>query len=157
MKTPNINFVFHPNMHICSEYGGNFNKLFHDLDHDLAHLAWKPWNFVHDRSFPRRGFYNICNNPSLLFFLTTRSHNMTQCEGFTIFFWISYAWFKMSSKRRAWTFLASGWILQNYLWISDKISTCEPENDFWKKSWSNYDAALVQIYPTFTWIKTLNP
>jgi hypothetical protein len=65
----------------------------------------------------------------------------------------------MRSKRRAWIFLARGWILQNYLWISDKTSTREPKNDFFflKKSWANYDAAVVQIFPTFCWIKTLNP
>jgi hypothetical protein len=121
---------------------GHLNKLFYDSGHDLAHLAWRPWNFVHDRSILRRGFYNICNSTSLLFFLTTRSHKMTQCEGFT-FFLIFYARFKMRSKRRAWTFLARGWILQNYLWIYDKTSTCEPENDFLKKSWANYDTVVV--------------
>jgi hypothetical protein len=63
----------------------------------------------------------------------------------------------MRSKRRAWTFLTRGWILQNYLWISDKTSTCEPENVFVEKSLANYDAALVQIFPTSSWIKTLNP
>jgi hypothetical protein len=35
-----------------------------------------------------------------------------------------------------------------FLWISNKTSTCEPENDFVEKSWANYDAALVQIFPT---------
>jgi hypothetical protein len=63
----------------------------------------------------------------------------------------------MWSKRRAWTFLARGRILQKYLWVSDKTSTCEPENDFLEKSWANYNAALVQIFPTSSWIKTLNP
>jgi hypothetical protein len=52
----------------------------------------------------------------------------------------------MRSKRRAWTFLAGGWILQNYLWIYDKTSICDPENDFLKKSWKNYDTVVVQIY-----------
>jgi hypothetical protein len=36
-------------------------------------------------SYLRRDFYNICNSSSLLFFHITRSHNMTQCEGFTFF------------------------------------------------------------------------
>jgi hypothetical protein len=87
---------------ICTIWS-HLNKLFHDLGHDLAHLAWKPWNFIHDRSYLRKSFYNICNSPSLLFFLITRSHNMTQCEGF-IFFWfflICLAQFKMRSKQRA--------------------------------------------------------
>jgi hypothetical protein len=54
-------------------------------------------------------------------------------------------------------FLARGWILQNYLCIFDKTSTCEPKNDFLEKSWANYDAALVQIFPTSSWTKTINP
>jgi hypothetical protein len=128
---------------------GHLNKLFHDSSHDLAHLAWKRWNFIHDRSFLIRGFYNICNSAIFLFFLTTRSHNMTQCEGFTFFdyFWISYDRFKMWSKRQAWTFLDRGWILQNYLWTSDKTSICEIENNFFKNSWGSHDGAVVQIYP----------
>ena len=58
---------------------------------------------------------------SLLFFLKTWSHIMTQCEGFPIFwyFWIFYARFKMRSKRRAWPFLASGWILEIFWCFSD--------------------------------------
>jgi hypothetical protein len=67
-------------------------------------------------------------------------------------FWILFARFKMRSKRRAWTFLARGWILHNYLWIYDKTSTYKPENDFWKKSWANYDTVVVQIYPASYWI-----
>jgi hypothetical protein len=68
------------------------------------------------------------------------------------FFWTSYARFKMRSIRRAWTFLARGWILQNYLWIYDKTSICDPENDFLKKSWENYDTVVVQIYLASYWI-----
>jgi hypothetical protein len=154
-----MNFFFGDQSELClpSQYAhmciiwGHLNKLFYDSDHDLAHVAWKPWNFVYDRSFLRRGFYNISNSPSLLFFLKTRVHKMTQCEGFT-FFWTSYARFKMPSKWRAWTFLARCWILQNYLWIYDKISTCEPKNDFLKKSWENYDTVVVQIYLASCWI-----
>jgi hypothetical protein len=74
--------------HMCIIWG-HLNKLFHNLGHDLAHLAWKPWNFIDDRSYMRRDFCNICNSPSLLFFLITRSHNMTQCKGFT-FFWFVF-------------------------------------------------------------------
>jgi hypothetical protein len=111
---------------------GHLNKLFYDSAHDLAHLAWKPWNFVHDRSFLRRGFYNICN--SLSYFSSQIGHITWHNAKVLLFlfFWISYARFKMRSKRRAWTFLARGWILQNYLWIYDKTSTCEPEMIFWK-------------------------
>jgi hypothetical protein len=76
---------------------------------------------------------------------------MTQCEGFIFFefFWICYARFKMRSKRRAWTFLARGWILQKYLWIYDKTSNCEPENDFWKKSWAKLWYSCSSNLPRF--------
>ena len=81
-------------------------------------FAWNPWIFIHDSSFLRTLFLNICRIPSLLFFLETRSHIMTQSEGFQ-FFWISCARFKMRSKRRAWPFVARGWILQNFWSFSD--------------------------------------
>jgi hypothetical protein len=27
-----------------------------------------------------------------------------------------------------------------------KTSTCEPKNDFLKKTWANYDTVVIQIY-----------
>jgi hypothetical protein len=38
-------------------------------------------------------------------------------------------------------------ILPNYLWISDKIDTCVYKNDFLQKTWANYEAPVVQIWP----------
>jgi hypothetical protein len=79
-------------------------------------------------------------------------HN-TKVLLFFWFFWISYALFKMWSKRRAWTFLARGWILHNYIYGSlIKHLLVNPENDFWKKSWANYDIVVVQIYRASCWI-----
>ena len=94
----------------------HLNKLCHECGHKIDHLAWKPWILTHDNSFFRTLFKNNCRITNLLFFLETWSHIMTQCEGFPIFwfFWIFYARFKMRSKRRAWPFLASGWILENF-------------------------------------------
>ena len=90
----------------------HLNKLCHECGLKIDHLAWKPWIFTHEQTH----FKNNCRITSLLFFLETWSHIMTQCEGFPIFwfFWIFYARFKMRSKRRAWPFLASGWILENF-------------------------------------------
>jgi hypothetical protein len=65
---------------------GSFEQTMLWLWPQLAHLAWKPWNFIQDSSFVWTLFQNVCNIPSLLFFLATRSHNMTENEGF-IFFW----------------------------------------------------------------------
>jgi hypothetical protein len=139
--------------HMCTIWG-HLNKLFYDSSHDLAYLAWKPWNFVHDRSFLRR-VSTIFTIVQVYYFFSQlvniKWHNAKALHFFE-FFWTSYAWFKMRSKRRAWTFLARGWILQNYLWINDKTSTCEPENNFLKKSWENYDTVLVQIYLHSYWI-----
>ena len=61
------------------------------------------------------------------------------------FFWISYAWFKTRSKRRAWPFLARSGILEKSQCISDEIIGCVPKNDFCKKSGANYEALVVQI------------
>jgi hypothetical protein len=133
-KPPIWFFLSSQYAHMCTIWG-YLNKLFYDSGHDLAHVAWKPWNFVHDRLFLRRGFYNICNSLSLFFFSqlgNIKWHNAKALHFFE-FFWTSYARFKMRSKRRAWTFLARGWILQNYLWIYAKTSTCEPKNVFLKK------------------------
>ena len=90
----------------------HLNKLCHECGHKIDHLAWKPWIFTLDSSFW---------STSLLFLLETRSHMMTQCEGFPIlwFFWIFYGRFKMRSKRRAWPFLASCWILETFWCFSD--------------------------------------
>jgi hypothetical protein len=54
----------------------------------------------------------------------------------------------MRSKRRAWPFLARDWVLQKYHWIYDEIYTFEAKKDFWKKkSWTYYEAPVVQIWP----------
>ena len=112
----------------------HLNKLFHECGNKIDHFAWKPWIFTHDSSFLRTLFKNNFHITSLLFFLETWSHIMTQCEGFPIFwfFLISYASFKMRSKRRAWPFLASGWILENFWCFYDKIDIYVPRNDFVK-------------------------
>ena len=61
------------------------NKLCHECGHKIDHLCWKPWIFTHDSSFLRTLFKNNCRITSLLFFLGTWPHIMTQCEGFPIF------------------------------------------------------------------------
>ena len=63
----------------------HLNKLCHKCGHKIDHLAWKPWIFTHDSSFLRTLFKNNFRITSLLFFLETSSHIMTQCEGFPIF------------------------------------------------------------------------
>ena len=114
----------------------HLNKLCHECGHQIDHLDWNPLISTRDSSFVRTLFKNNCRIISLLFFLGTWPHIMTQYEGFPFFFWffwIFYARFKMRSKWREWPFLASGWILENFWCFSDKIDTYVPRNDFWKK------------------------
>ena len=113
MKTSLGNIVCHSRMHPY--------KQCHECGHKIEHLGWKPFIFTLDSSFLRTLFKNNCRITSLLFFLRTWPHIMTQCEGFPMFwfFWIFYARFKMRSKRREWPFLASGWILEKFWIFSD--------------------------------------
>ena len=69
---------------------GHLNKLCHECGHKIDHLAWKPCIFTLDSSFLRTLFKNNCHITSLLFYLVTWSHVMTQCEAFIIF------WFFMN-------------------------------------------------------------
>ena len=64
----------------------HLNKLCHGCGHKIDHLDWKPWIFTHDSSFLRTLFKKNFRIISLLFFLVTWSHIMTQCEGFPNFF-----------------------------------------------------------------------
>jgi hypothetical protein len=89
---------------------GSFEQTMTWLWPQLAHLAWKPWNFIQDSYFLWTLFQNVCNIPSLLFFLATRSHNMTQSEGF-IFFWFFLnflCWFQNAAKSAGMTAPRSG-------------------------------------------------
>ena len=113
MKTSLENIVCHSKMHPCAQYEiiwTNYAmnvaiRLIISLEsHESSRMIAHFWEHF---------FLNNCRITSLLFFLETWSHIMTQSEGFPIFlfFWIFYARFKMRSKWRAWPFLASGWIL----------------------------------------------
>ena len=77
----------------------HFKKLCHECGHNTRHLAWKPRIFVHGSSVLRTLFQDNCPIQSLLFFIDTRSLEMTHCEGF-LFFWIFYADFEIRSNCR---------------------------------------------------------
>ena len=66
----------------------HLNKLCHECGHKIDHLAWKPLISTPDSSFLRTLFKNNYCITSLLFFLETWSHIMTQCEGFPIFWFV---------------------------------------------------------------------
>ena len=87
MKTSLGNIVCHSNMHPLCTIWDHLKKLCHERGHKIDHLAWKPLIFRDDSSFLITLFLkNFCIT-SLLFFLGTWPHIMTQCEGFLIF-WI---------------------------------------------------------------------
>ena len=127
------------------------NELCHECHHNIRHLAWKSWIFVHGSSFLRTPFQDICRIPSFLFFLKIKSHIMTHCEGFPLFwfFWILYVDFKMRSKLTIRPFFDRGWILQNYWCIFDKIDGYVPKNDFFKKIMSKLRRSCSSNFTRF--------
>ena len=99
----------------------HLNKLCHECGHKIDYLAWKPWIFMHDSSFLEH-FFKVIVVLQVYYFpenLVTYDDTMWRFSIFFDFFWIFYACFKMRSKRRAWPFLASGWILENFWCFSD--------------------------------------
>ena len=113
MKTPLGNIVSNYKMHPCAQY--KIIWTYYAMNVAIRLIIWLE---SHESSrmiahFWEHFFKIITVLQLLLFFLETCSHIMTQCEGFPIFwfFLIFYARFKMRSKRRAWPFLSSGWIL----------------------------------------------
>jgi hypothetical protein len=58
----------------------------------------------------------------------------------------------MRPNRWAWPLLGRDRILPNSLWISDEIDSFVRRNEFWKKTWVNYEAPVVQIWPVSSWI-----
>ena len=128
MKTSLGNIVCHSNMHPCEQYEIIWTN--YAMNVAIRLIIWlesheSPRMIAH---FWEHFFKNNCRITSFLFFLVTWSHIMTQCEGFPIFwfFWFFYACFKMRSKRRAWPFLSSCWILETFLmfiWLNRYLCT----------------------------------
>ena len=50
--------------------------------------------------------------------------------------------------------LATAGIWGNSWRISDDMATQVPKNVFWKKTWRNYEASIVLIWPSSSWIGT---
>ena len=75
----------------------HLSKLCHECYHNSGHLPWMPWIFIHDSSFRRTFSQDICRSSRVLFFLNTKSHIMTQCEGFQ-FFWFFFEFLMPVSK-----------------------------------------------------------
>ena len=52
----------------------HLNKLCHESSHNIRHLTWKSWIFVHGSSFLRTPFQDICRISILLFLLNATMH-----------------------------------------------------------------------------------
>ena len=97
------------------------DKLFHGSCNNIGHLAWKSRILGRDSSvwehfLKIHAILQVC-----IFFLETRSHNMTQCECFT-FFWLFLNFLCLIQnpvKTAGVRVLARSGMLQNYHCISD--------------------------------------
>ena len=67
-----------------------YQKLFIGCGHIIASLAWKPWIFVHGRSFLRTLFQENIGIASLVFLLVGRPHLMMWRGGFPFFIFFEF-------------------------------------------------------------------
>ena len=114
MKTSLGNIVFHSNMHPCAQY--EIIRTNYVMNVAIRLIIWLE---SHESSrmiahFWEHFFKITTYYKFIIIFgnLVTYDDTMRRFSNFLIFFWIFYARFKMRSKRRAWPFLASGWILE---------------------------------------------
>ena len=101
---------------LCTIWG-HLNKLCHECGHKIDYLAWKPWIFTHDSSFLRTLSKHNYHITSFFIFpgnFATYNDTTRSFSNVLIFFGIFHAHCKMRSKRRASSFLASGWIFKNF-------------------------------------------
>ena len=137
-------------MHMHAQYGHVITNYAAILAITLAIWTEKPWNLKHDSSF-WEGLFEMQSIYQVWYFslqpcpIKRRPAKDLHCSDS---FWIFYASFKLWSKRRAWRFLARGWVSPNLHWISNKTAYCESKNDFCKKSWAYDNVHVVQIGPT---------
>ena len=112
-----------------------YQKLFIGCGHIIASLAWKPWIFVHGRSFLRTLFQENIRIASLVFLLVGRPHLMMWRGGlpFFWFFLFFYGVFKnrpISSWRPS---VARVWAMPICCRFCDEMPTCEAKKHFWQK------------------------
>ena len=121
MKTPLGNIVWNSNMHPCAQYEIIWTNYAKNMairliiwleSHESSRMIARFWEH----------FFKIIAVLQVYYFpgnLVTYNDTMRRFSNFLIFFWIFYARSKMRSKRWAWPFLASGWILENFWCFSD--------------------------------------
>ena len=134
IKTSLGNIVCDSNMHPCAQYEIIWTNYAMNVAIRLIIWLENHWSPNVIARFCEY-FFNIIAVLQVYFFpgnLVTYNDTMRRFSNF-LFFFEFYARFKMRSKGRAWPFLASGWILENFWCFYDKIDTYVPINDFWKK------------------------
>ena len=121
MKTSLGNIVCHSNMHPCAQY----EIIWTNYAMNVA-IRLIIWLESHESSRMIAHFWEhflkIISVLQVYYFSWKLGHiwwHNAKVFQFFEFFWIFYARFKMRSKRRAWPFLASGWILENFWCFSD--------------------------------------
>ena len=117
METSLGNIVCHSNMHPCAQY----EIIWTNYAMNVA-IRLIIWLESHESSRMIAHFWEhflkIVLVLQVYYFSWKLCHiwwHNAKVFQFFDFFWIVYARFKMRSKRRAWPFLASGWILE-FFW-----------------------------------------
>ena len=119
MKTSLGKIVCHSNMHPCAQYEIIWTNY-------ATNVAIRLINWLESHESSRmiahfwEHFFKIIPYYKFIIFpgnFVTYDDTMWRFSNF--FFYIFYARFKMWSKRRAWPFLASGWILEFFWCFSD--------------------------------------
>ena len=121
MKTSLGNIICHSKMHPCAQYEIIWTNYVRNVairliiwleSHESSHLIARFWEHFFKIIAVLQVYY-ICWELSHIWW-----HNAKVFQFFD-FFWIFYARFKMRSKRRAWPFVASCWILATFWCFSD--------------------------------------
>ena len=121
MKPSLGNIVCHSKMHPCAQYEIIWTNYAMNVairlitwleSHESSRMIAHFWEH----------FFKIISVLQVYYFAWKLGHiSWHNAKVFQLFdfFWSFYTRFKMRSKRRAWPFLASGWLLQNFLCFSN--------------------------------------
>ena len=127
MKTSLGNIVCHSNMHPCAQYEIIWTNYATNVAIRLIIWLESHWS-PHKIARFWEHFFKIIAVLQVFIFprnLATYDDTMRRFPNFLSFFWIFYAHFKMRSERREWPFLASGWVLNFFvfLWLNRYLCT----------------------------------
>ena len=102
-----------------------YQKLFIGCGHINASLAWKPWIFVHGRSFFRTLFQENTGIASLVFLLVGRPHLMMWHGGIPFLFFFEF--FTLFSKTGRFRRGSRPWLgFESCQFVVDSLTKCLP-------------------------------